>query len=425
MADLRRHGLPFAGCSSILRRTILLPVRFPNVLKPNTFALTALLALLIALGPLSTDMYLPSLPAIGQVLGADTAAVQLTLSLFLVGFALGQIAYGPVSDRLGRKPALVAGLVLYMIGSGLCAAAWSIETLIAARFLQAVGAAGPIVLARAVVRDLYEGNRAGQELSRMGTVMGIVPAIAPVLGGLLEVSFGWRSSFLGSVGFGALALWLVVFRLPETLRERTLTPLSFGGIAAGYRDLLGLAHFRRHALLVTATYGGLFSFISGSSFVLQGRYGLGEVVYGFAFGACALAYMGGTIFGRRQVGRYGLTRAIGHGTMLLAGGGAVMVAAQLLGPGHALEIVLPMMVYMVGVGVAFPLTQAAALMPYPERAGAAASLIGFLQMTGGAVVGIAVGAGVGRSTWPLVAAVAVLGALAYLTQRRIAADGKA
>ncbi|MEJ1157447.1 multidrug effflux MFS transporter [Prosthecomicrobium sp. N25] len=391
--------------------------------KPNTLALTALLGLLTSLGPMSTDMYLPSLPAIGRVLGADTPAVQLTLSIFLVGFATGQIFYGPVSDRLNRKTVLAAGLLLFIVGSALCAAAWSIETLIAARFIQAIGAAGPVVLARAVVRDLYEGNRAGQELSRMGTIMGIVPAVAPVIGAGLEVAFGWRATFMGAVLFGAAAFVLVMRRLPETLPRRLEDPLSIGNILRGYRGLLAERYFRLHAALVSATYGGLFAFISGSSFVLQEHYGVGTVAYGVAFGSCALAYMGGTVLGRRLVVRIGMRRAIAAGAGLLAAGGVTIALAQVVGPRHALEVVLPMMVYMVGLGVAFPLSQAAALMPYPDRAGSASSLIGFLQMSFGALVGIAVGAGVSRSPWALAGAVCVMGLAALAADRMIAGKG--
>lgn len=391
------------------------------MLKPGSFALTALLGLLIALGPLSTDMYLPSLPAIGRALGADTPAVQATLSFFLLGFALGQLVYGPVADRRGRKPVLIAGLLVYVAASALCAAAWSIETLMAARFLQAFGASGPIVLARAVVRDLYDGDRAGQELSRMGSLMGLVPAVAPSIGAGLEVLFGWRANFAASAGFGLVALGLVALRLPETLKAPDPTPLRAGAVAGGFAGLLRERHFRLYALLLSATYCGLFAFISGSSFVLQNHYGMSELAFGAAFGACALAYVAGTVLGRGLVPRRGMNGAIAAGAMLLALGGGAMVAGQLAGAHHPLEIVLPMMVYMVGVGFAFPLTQAAALIPYPDRAGAASSLLGFVQMTTGAAVGVAVGAGVGRTPWALVAAVALLGFAALGIERAIAA----
>ncbi|WP_261970931.1 multidrug effflux MFS transporter [Prosthecodimorpha staleyi] len=391
------------------------------MLKPNTLGMTLVLALLIALGPMSTDMYLPSLPAIGRALQADSPAVQLTLSGFMFGFAIGQVLYGPVSDRLGRKPVLVASLSLYALASALCAFAWSIETLIAARFIQALGACGPIVIARAIVRDLYSGDRAGQELSRMGTIMAFVPAVAPVVGAGLEVTLGWRANFLGALALAGTALWFVVMRLPETVRQRLDSPLSVVAILTDFGALLRSDHFRLHVLLCAGTYGGLFAFISGSSFVLQGLYGLGEIAYGLAFGACALAYMLGTVTGRFLVRLAGMARAIGFGAAAMGTGGLAMAAGVAFGPGHVLEIVAPMMVYMIGVGIAFPLTQASALMPFPERAGAASSLIGLLQMTAAAVIGIVVGAGAARTAWALAGTVAVVGVAVFVTERVIAA----
>ena len=162
------------------------------MLRPDTFALTALLALITALGPVSTDMYLPSLPDIGRLLSASAAEVQLTLSAYLIGFAVGQIAYGPFSDRHGRKPVLLAALTLFSLGNVACTFAPSIEMLIAARTLQALGGSGAIVVARAIVRDLYAGARAGRELSLMGAIMALAPVGAPMIGGVLQSAFGWR-----------------------------------------------------------------------------------------------------------------------------------------------------------------------------------------------------------------------------------------
>ncbi|MGA8157654.1 MAG: MFS transporter, partial [Rhodoplanes sp.] len=162
------------------------------MLSPDTFALTALLALLTALGPLAMDLYLPSLPAIEAALAASTAQVQLTISVYLIGFAIGQVVYGPVSDRFGRKPVLSAALTIFCVGTLVCSIAPTIGALIAARAFQGAGAAGVIVLARAIVRDLYEGPRAGRELSLMGAIMGIAPIVAPTIGGFTQTNFGWR-----------------------------------------------------------------------------------------------------------------------------------------------------------------------------------------------------------------------------------------
>src|SRR5579872_6641662 len=175
------------------------------MLRSGTFALTALLAALSAFGPLTTDMYLPSLPNIARELAASEAQVQLTISSYLFGFAVGQILYGPVSDRHGRKPVLLAAIGIYCAASLACALSTSIETLIVARAFQALGGSGGIVLARAVVRDLYSGSRAARELSLIGSVMALAPVLAPIAGGVLQTGFGWRSIFFTLVAAGALS----------------------------------------------------------------------------------------------------------------------------------------------------------------------------------------------------------------------------
>jgi MFS transporter, DHA1 family, multidrug resistance protein len=248
-------------------------------LKPDTLGMTVMLALLAALGPLSTDMYLPSLPAIARDLDATTAQTQLTLSAFLLGFALGQLVYGPASDRVGRRPVLLVGLAIFLAASAACAAATSIELLTAARFVQAVGAAGPIVLARAMVRDLYEGPRAGRELSRMAAIMGLVPALAPILGGILQGLFGWRANFAATVLFGFGLGAAAVVAIPETIPARMPGPLSFSAMLKSFATLLRHPTYRVYVGLAALAYGGLFAFISGSSFVLQGIYGLSELAF--------------------------------------------------------------------------------------------------------------------------------------------------
>ena len=303
-------------------------------LRPDTLAMTAVLAMLTALGPLSTDFYLPSLPDIARVMDSDVAGAQATLSAFLFGFAGGQMLWGPLSDRLGRRPILLFGLGLFILATLACAFAPSIGWLTAARTVQALGASGPIVLGRAMVRDLYEGPRAGRELARMGMIMGLVPAIAPVLGGLLQDLFGWRSTFFASLVFATLlllgdpaadagdaagALERSRCRLPSILR--------------GYGVLLQNRAFRVYVALTALAYAGLFAFISGSSFVLIGLYGLSPVRYGLSFGFGVLGFILGTIIAQRLVGRRGMDGVIGLGVACLAGGGLLMLLCVATGLG--------------------------------------------------------------------------------------------
>ncbi|HZW47696.1 MAG TPA: multidrug effflux MFS transporter [Microvirga sp.] len=392
------------------------------MLKPDTLALTIVLALLTALGPLSTDMYLPSLPAIAAGLQASTGQTQMTLSAFLLGFALGQFFYGPISDRVGRKPVLLFGLGLFSVASLVCALAPNIEILIAARFLQALGASGPIVLGRAIVRDFYEGPRAGRELSRMGTMMGIVPAVAPVLGGLIAQFYEWRVTFGVMLVCGVALAAIVLLRLPESIQAKSETPISFAAILRGFGTLLRHPGYRTYVSFSMLAYGGLFAFISGSSFVLQGVYRLSELAFAFSFAFMVMGYIGGTFLAQHLVGRRGLDGTIRLGVTSLASGGALMLLLVVSGVPSSFAVTGPMAIYALGVGLTMPQAMASALMPFPERAGAASSLLGICQMTFAAILGIVLGQNLGCSALPLPAAIASTGVLAlivYATTGRV------
>jgi DHA1 family bicyclomycin/chloramphenicol resistance-like MFS transporter len=378
-------------------------------LKPDTLAMTVMLAFMTALGPLATDLYLPSLPHIGAALGASPAAVQLTLSAYLIGFSVGQIIYGPISDALGRKPLLVASFALFVVATVACAIATSVETLIVARAIQAFGGAGPIILARTMVRDLYEGPRAGREMSMMGSIMGVTPIIAPVLGGFLQVGFGWRSIFATMAAGGLVLALLAAFLVPETNRFRDRSHLSPGAILRSYRVVLKNRAYRAYVALLSLSYAGLFAFISASSFVMQGVYGLDEIMFGIAFALCSVFFVIGTLIGTRIVVRRGFDRTIGVGVALLAIGGVGQWLGAYFSPGQIVALVIPEMIYFTGIGLVLPQAMAAAMAPFPERAGAASSLAGFVQMVCASAAGAGVGAFVGGSAMPLVTASALSG----------------
>jgi MFS transporter, DHA1 family, multidrug resistance protein len=386
-----------------------------TLLRPGTRAMTAVLALLTALGPLSTDFYLPSLPEVVRAFATDVAGAQSTLSAFLFGFAAGQIVWGPLSDRYGRRPALLAGLALFLAGTLGCALAPSLPALVAARAAQALGASGPIVLARAIVRDLYDGPAASRELARMAMVMGVVPMLVPTLGGVLQDAFGWRSTFVATLVLGGLLSLVVLRRLPETVPARSTAPLSLGAILRGFGVLARHPRFRVYVAVTTLLYAGLFAFISGSAFVLIGRYGLSPVAFGAAFALVSIGYVGGTLLAQALLGPRGPEAVLALGVATLAVGGLAMLACVAAGLGGAAGVVGPMMVYACGVGMALPQGQALAMTPFPERAGAASSLLGLCQMLVSAFVGLGVGAALGDSPLPLPIALAALGTAALVT----------
>src|SRR5262245_4108962 len=383
------------------------------MLRPNTIGLTILLGLLTAFGPLSTDMYIPSMPAVGRLLGASTAEVQLTLSSYLMGFAVGQIVYGPASDRWGRRRVLLAALSLFCAASLACALAPTIETLIAARAIQALGAAGAVVLPRAIVRDLHCGECAGRELSRMGAVMSFAPVIAPLIGGMVQTAFGWRAGFavVAMIGLGAaIPAWRA---LPETLARRSGESFSVPRFLTSYRTLAAHRAFLAHLGIVATSYAGLFAWIAGSPFVLQELYGLSPLGFSVAFAISSVGSLAGAAIAAFLVMRIGLDRTIGLGTLALAAGGLAMIASLALGLAPVTSLVASMTLYHTGLMMAMPQAIAGALTPFPERAGAASSLVGVAQQISAAILGGVVGYTLGGDAWPMAGAVATMGCLAF------------
>lgn len=384
------------------------------MLRPDTFALTALLAMLTALGPMTTDMYLPSMPDIARSLHAPIADVQLTFSSYLIGFAFGQILYGPFSDRYGRRPVLFVALVLYTAATLVCALAQSIETLIAARFVQAIGGAGAIVLSRAMVRDLYSGVRAGRELSLIGAIMGFAPIVAPVIGGVMQAGFGWRSNFIVLCGAAAIAIAVVAKLLPETLANRSREPISPAYLFKDYTAVLRHRGFASYLAIITAMYSGLFAWVSGGAIVLQENYGLSPLGFGLTFGMTAIGYIIGTTVATRLVVRLGLDRCVGAGVMLIAAGSIAQVVVVAAGVPQAIWLAAAMVLYLGGLGLALPQSMAGALTPFPDRAGTASSVMGFIPQAVSAIAAAIVGAYLGHSAWPVSIAVLIMGSLSLI-----------
>lgn len=387
--------------------------------RPDTLIVVILLTMLTALGPITTDLYLPALPAIQEYFLTDVPTVQLTLSVYLVVFALSQLIYGPLSDRFGRKPIVLIGTVIYLIGSIVCWAAPTIETLIAGRVIQALGGCAGVILARSMVRDIYGQARSAKVLSYMGTAMALAPALGPIIGGYLTVVYGWQASFAILVVFGVLCVLGIIFILQETNPHKDPHAIHPRQTARNFSSLLKNRSYFGYLLIVAFTYSGLFSFISGSAFVFIKILGLSADQFGYCFATAVAGYMTGTQVGGRLVGAVGITRIVGYGTLTCAVAGSAMLVLALLPVNNVAAILGPMVLYMAGLGAAFPAALAGLIGPFPKMVGAASSLAGFAQNTFAALVGLLVAHSFNMTQVPMAIGVCLMGIAAWLSFRLV------
>lgn len=378
------------------------------MLQPS-FGLAILLTTLVALGPLSTDLYLPALPTLAQAFATDAARVQLTLSVFLAGFAVAQLFYGPLSDRYGRRPVMLFGLVLYLVSSVACMLATSIDALILARFFQALGACAGPVLGRAIVRDVYGPVQAARVLAYISGAMAIAPMIGPLLGGWLTVWFGWRANFAALSLFSAVQVTATSLLLGESNAHRDPGATRPRQILGNFGELLSARLYLGYLLCFSFSYAALFSFISGSSFVLIELYGLSPQWYGASFGFVVTGYISGTMASGKLTLRLGPPRMVLMGAFLGTAAGTLMAALALLEVHSVWAILLPMFAFMVATGLVMPNAIGGALAPYPKMAGSASALMGFVQMSLSAGVGIAVGHAYAGTAIPMAGAIALCG----------------
>jgi DHA1 family bicyclomycin/chloramphenicol resistance-like MFS transporter len=356
---------------------------------------------LTMLQPLSTDLYLPTLPGIAAHFGAGVGTVQWTLSVFIAAFGAWQLVAGPLSDRYGRYPVVVIGAFVFCAASLLAMLAPTIEWLIAARLLQAVGACSCLVGARSVVRDLYPPTEGARLLASASTIMSFAPLIGPVLGAYLYVAFGWRSAFALLAAFALLLAFAAALRLKETNRRRNPQAFRLTPMLRIYGEIARSPAFRAYTMAVAATYAGLFAFISGSAFVLIRVLGVSTTAYGFSFSAMVAGYLVGTLLCRRLVDRRGLQPTIRAGAVLQVLAGATMALLAALHVHVPASIVVPMFFFGISHGIIQPPAQSGAVAPFPHHAGAAAALMGFLMMTVAALVGFWIGASFNGTVYPL------------------------
>jgi DHA1 family bicyclomycin/chloramphenicol resistance-like MFS transporter len=338
------------------------------------------LSLLLGIQPLATDLYLPALPAVTAAFGAPMAQVQATLTALLLSFGAAQLVWGPISDRFGRRPVLLVGLAAYTLASIGNTLATTIEQLILWRIVQGAAMGASVMGARAIVRDLYGPTEGARMMSRGLTGLGIFACISGPLGGWLTEHYGWRVTLGALAVFSALALALVALRFRETLpapNPRALQP----------REMLRIwARIARHptfwawALLAATSYGGLFTFLATSSFVFITVLGLSKTQYGLLMLSMSAVYIAGTVLCRRLIPRWGVRRTVALAASFTLTGGTLCGVLALLGWHHTWAIMGPYYLFILAHGVHQPCGQSGAVSPFPQAAGAASALAGFIMM---------------------------------------------
>lgn len=383
--------------------------------------MVCVLGLLTAVAPLSIDTYLPAMPALARQFAVDPAHVQYSLSLFFVGLGFGQLLYGPVSDRHGRRPVLYYGLALYLAASVACALASSINMLIVARLVQGLGAAAGPVMARAIVRDRFEGAKAASVMSFVVMVMGVAPLIAPMIGSMILFLGEWRIIFWMLVGYSLVALTTLALLLVESHpHHRRVRDRGLAAQYIGYISLVRRLPIFLYLACGSLMFGALFSYVAASAFVYVNQFGVDESVFGFYFSANVVSMLIGTFTNGRIVERFGYRAMLGVavGNTLVCS--LVLLATTLTGFGGFWGVAIPLFFLLSTVGVAGANTVAGLLDLAPDAAGAASALFGVFQFVCGAIATWAVGwvGGDAEAMAIVMATAAGASFVAYLALRR-------
>ncbi len=367
------------------------PAPVPQVSALPPARIVLILSLLLGLQPITTDLYLPALPALTAGFGAPLSQAQLTLTALLLAFGVSQLAWGPLSDRHGRRPILLWGLGAYVLASVASTLAPSMELLIVARAVQGAAMGAGVMCARAIVRDLYRPVEGARMMSKGLTGLGVIACLSGPLGGLLAGWAGWRVALLALALFGAATLAVIVWRFEETLAQKNPRALQPATLLATWRDILRHPTFCAYSALSAASYGGLFTVLASSSFVFIEVLGVSRPHYGLIMSTVSGTYIIGTLVCRRLLPRLGVRRAVAlAGGFTLAGGGLMGLFA-LLGLHNGWAIMLPFYLFMLAHGVHQPCSQSGAVGPFPYAAGAASALNGFLMALASFVMGLVLG----------------------------------
>ena len=390
--------------------------------RAASLRLIVILSGLMAFASISTDMYLPALPALSQAFHTDPGRIQLTLSGFLVGFSLGQLLWGPIGDRYGRRTPIAAGVVLFIVGSAGCALSGSAAAMTGWRVVQAVGACAGPVLARAMVRDLYARDRSAQMLSTLMLVMGVAPLLGPILGGQVLAVWSWRGIFWVLVALGLVGL-VSLLALPETLPQNRRT-------SQGVRDALfsyvGLVRQRRllgYAVSGGCFFGGIYAYLAGTPFAYIEYYRVPAQAYGLLFGINIAGMMAANLVNSRLVMRVGTDRLFRIGTAVAALAGIVLAANARTGFGGLPGLVVPLFFYVSMLGFIVANSVAGALSAFPHKAGAASALVGAMHYGTGIFTAAMVGWFADGTPWAMGWIIALAGCGAFASAMLLVRPG--
>ncbi len=379
----------------------------------------ALLTFMVALNQMSMGLYLPSMPAMAETLATTVGQVQLTLTMFVAGFAVSQLVWGPVADRFGRRPTLLIGLVFFTVASVACALATTVEELIVYRFVQAIGACAGQVVARSVVRDTTEGAESAKVMSYIALAMSLSPAVTPSIGGQLHALFGWRSNFALLAVVGLVLAAIAVARLTETTRRKVPDALHLVPMLRNYASLLRDRSFLGYILVIGGMFGCLMAYQTGSPFVLMVELGWSPQAYGLLILFNVFGFLSGSFTATRVAPRLGIRRTVRFGSIAVLASGLPLLVLPMIGHLSTVGVIAPMMLFLFGMGLGMPSAMAGTLQGFPYIAGSASALMGFAQMGVGVLASLAVSRIDGDHHLILGIVLAACGALCFLAQALI------
>ncbi len=376
--------------------------------------LTLVLGAVMATGPLAVDMYLPALPTLATEYAVDPSRVQHTISAYLFGLAAGQLAFGPLADRFGRKRPLLIGLALYALASAGCALSASIDSFVFMRVAQALGGASGMVVIRAIIRDRFDALQSARVLSRMMLVMGAAPILAPLAGGWILVTSSWRAIFWFLTFFAGLCIALVLRFLDETHAAERRS-VSLGHALAGFLPVARDVRFAGPTLVFIFAFGAFFGYLAAAPFVFIGHFGVPAEHFGWFFGAGALGFITMSQLNRRLVLHHGPRRVLGWGVRVLVSAAAVLLLCALTGAGGLIGVLVPIYVAVGSLGLIASNASAIAMAPFGSAAGGAASLLGAGQSLLGVLSSAAVGWIPGKGAIPMSTVVVACAAVSFLS----------